>query len=164
MQIRVSMKLLSLMACLIFTPSASSRGISKNALPDWNSYYISSEPLLLSRAIKNCLICKHMTWSMTTTSHTFLKSAPINVTVCICTFIISFKITFVWLCVSNGRSVEAIWPRDTRCYISGYLVLEAWSRLSLWMPVMALATGTNTNFLDGLYNNQATIDTYIACS
>ena len=44
-----------------------------------------------------------------------------------------------------------IWPCDTRGYISGHRALEATTRWALWAPVWALATGTNTSFLDGLY-------------
>ena len=53
--------------------------------------------------------------------------------------------------VCNRRSAETIWPQDTRRCISGYWVLKARTRQSLWAPVMTLATGTNTSFLDRLY-------------
>ena len=38
---------------------------------------------------------------------------------------------------------------------------EATIRLSLWVPVKTLATGTNTRSLDRLYKKQATMDTYM---
>ena len=71
------------------------------------------------------------------------------------------KIIVVCPCIRNGRSMETIWPWDTRCCISAYCAIEARTRLFLWMPVMVLATGTNTSFLDRLYNNQATTDSYM---
>ena len=40
-------------------------------------------------------------------------------------------------------------------------VFEAKTRASLSAPAKALATDMNTSFLNGLYKNQATLDTYM---
>ena len=60
-----------------------------------------------------------------------------------------------------GRSAETIRPRVTRCSIFSYQVIEARVKQFLCVSVSALPTGTNTNFLDRLYKNQATMDTYM---
>ena len=66
--------------------------------------------------------------------------------------------------VTDRESAETIWPRDVRDRISGHWALEARTRWSLWTAIIALATGTNTSFLDGLYKKQATMYTYNTCS
>ena len=63
--------------------------------------------------------------------------------------------------VHYGRSVETIWPRDTRCSISGYQRLEARARQFLCISIITLATETDISILDRLYKNQATMGTYI---
>ena len=63
--------------------------------------------------------------------------------------------------VRYGGSAEVIWPHDTRSYISGPRALEGRTRQSLWAPALALATGTNTSFLDGLYKTKQQMGTYI---
>ena len=72
-----------------------------------------------------------------------------------------YKIIVVCPSVRYGRSVEMIRPRDTRCSISGYQLLEARARRFLCVSVIELATDKNTSVLDGLYKNQATMGTYI---
>ena len=67
----------------------------------------------------------------------------------------------VCLSVHYGRSAEMIWPRDTRGYIPGPRALQARTRRSLWGPAMALATGTSTSFLYGLYKTKPQMGTYI---
>ena len=57
----------------------------------------------------------------------------------------------VCLSVCYGRSAETIWPRDVRDCIYSHWKLEARTRQSLWTAVIALATDTNTSFLDRLY-------------
>ena len=42
-----------------------------------------------------------------------------------------------------------------------YRTLEARARQFLRMSIITLTTGTSTSILDGLYKNQATMDTYI---
>ena len=74
-----------------------------------------------------------------------------------------YKIIVVCPPVHYGRSVEMIWPRDVRDRSSGHWALETRTRWSLWTAVMALATGTNTSFLDRLYKKQATMYT-LTCS
>ena len=60
-----------------------------------------------------------------------------------------------------GRSAEVIWPCGTSGYISGPRALEARTRWSLRAPALALATGTNTSFLDRLYKTKQQVGTYI---
>ena len=71
------------------------------------------------------------------------------------------KIIVVRPSVRYGRSAETIWPQHVRDRISSHRALEARTRKSLWAAVMALATGTNTSFLDILYKEQATMYTYM---
>ena len=67
------------------------------------------------------------------------------------------------MCVSicYGRSVETIWLQETGGCISGHWATETRTGQFLWAPAVALDTGMNTSFLDRLYKNQATMDTYI---
>ena len=66
----------------------------------------------------------------------------------------STNIIVVCLSISNKRSVESIWPWDTRCCISGCWVKGVWNRQCLWVSVNALATGTYINLLDRLYKTR----------
>ena len=47
-------------------------------------------------------------------------------------------------------------------YISGYLVVEARKRDSLWAPAMVQATCKNNSLREDCAKNQATLDTYIS--
>ena len=67
--------------------------------------------------------------------------------------------------VRCGRSAETIWPQDIRDRISGCWVMEARTRRYLSTAVMALATGTNTSFLDRLYKKGDSVYLHVvACS
>jgi hypothetical protein len=72
-----------------------------------------------------------------------------------------YKILVVCPSVRYGRSAEMIWHRDKRGYILGPRALQARTRRSLWVPAMALATCTNTSFLDGLYKTKQQTRTHI---
>ena len=56
--------------------------------------------------------------------------------------------------VCYRRSAEVIWPCYTTGYISDPWVLEARTGQSPWAPALALATGMNSSFLDGLYKTK----------
>ena len=61
--------------------------------------------------------------------------------------------------VSNGKSLETIWPRGISGCIRGHGAYKAKTMQSLGTSVMVLATGESTSFLDRLYEKQATMDT-----
>ena len=64
----------------------------------------------------------------------------------------------VCLCplITEGRRND-LTPQHKRLYLWPSRII----RWALWAPVWALATGTNTSFLDGLYKTKQQMETYI---
>ena len=73
----------------------------------------------------------------------------------------TMKLCLVLLYTENHSNFCRANCKVTWCCISGYWMMEARTRLSMWTAVIVVAIGMNTSFLDGLYNNQATMETYM---
>ena len=64
-------------------------------------------------------------------------------------------------CMSITESPRKQFISKTQKIISGHWALDVRTWRSMWVAVMALAIGMSTSFLDRLYKQQVTIDTYM---
>ena len=103
-------------------------------------------------------------WSYTPEKNWHISTHDSWVVSCISSVCLNRLVSYIqnYSCLSVHPSIRY---GDARDHISGHWALEARTRQSLWTAVMALATGTNTNFLDRLYKKGNNVHLHVvACS